>query len=219
MSRIEKMVAPLVLPFLLALVSCISTGPAPCNEGGVLFGDDFNEGRDCGWALYERAGATAEIRDGALHLITSQPGQIWWTNPGRNLADVILTANVRPVEGPNDNAYGLICRYQSAENFYVFLISSDGFYAIGKYQSGNNQVTYLTGEGQYQFSEEINQGTSANQMRASCIGDELALSVNGVPVATVNDSTFGSGDIGLAASTFESDTLEVAFDDVRAIAP
>ena len=219
-SRLKQATVLGVLTMLMmVLVGCLAAGPAPCNEGGMLFADDFNEERDCGWALYERAGATAEVRDGALHLTTSQPGQIWWTNPGRNLDNVILTTNVRPVAGPEDNAYGLICRYQSAENFYVFLISSDGYYAIGKYQSGSNQITYLSGEGQYQFSDTINQGTAGNRIRASCIGNELSLAVNGVPLATVSDSTFAGGDIGVAVSTFESGTLEVAFDDVEALAP
>ena len=103
--------------------------------------------------------------------------------------------------------------------FYVFLISGDGHYAIGKYQSGSPQVQYLSGEGQYAFSDVINQGESRNEIRASCVGNELSLSVNGVPLETVTDPTFVIGDIGLGASTFQPGTAVIEFDNLRVIAP
>lgn len=201
------------------LVACEESGPQPCDEGGTLFNDNFAAERDCGWALYNRSGAEAVIEEETLQLTTSQPGQLWWTNPGRTFDNLIVTAEATPLEGPVDNAYGLICRYQSAENFYVFLISSDGYYAIGKYQSGNTQITYLNEEGQYTASDAINQGTAQNQLRISCIGDELSLAVNGQHLETVADPTFVTGDMGIAASAFEPGTLTVAFDNVRVIAP
>ncbi|HEX6385765.1 MAG TPA: hypothetical protein VF177_13930 [Anaerolineae bacterium] len=193
--------------------------PDPCDSDGALLQDDFGGEQQCGWAVYNRGGAVVEISEGVLRISTSQPGQIWWTNPGRNFDDVIITVQARQVSGPNDNAYGVICRYQNTENFYIFLISGDGFYAIGKYQSGSSRVTYLSGDGEYQFSEIINQGVATNQIRASCIGNELSLSVNGLPLATVTDASFLSGDVGLGVSTLEPGTAVVHFDDVRVLRP
>lgn len=204
---------------LVLLAACQSGQVDACDEGGTLFGDAFEGERDCGWALYSRDGASSEISDGVLRLATSQPGQIWWTNPGRSFDDVIITADVMHASGPQDNAFGLICRYQSSDNFYIFLISSDGYYAIGKYQSGGNQIEYLTGEGEYVASEAINQGQAQNSMRASCMGNELSLMVNGELLESVTDPTFVSGDIGVGASTFESGELVVEFDNVRVLAP
>jgi hypothetical protein len=194
-------------------------GPEPCNEGGTLLTDDFEEDRNCGWILYDRTGAAAKITDGVMRLTTSQPGQIWWTNADRTFDDSITTAQFRQVSGPDDNAYGVICRYQSPENFYLFLISGDGYYAIGKYQTGNPQIEYLSGEGEYVFSEVINQGVAANEIRASCIGNELSMAVNSVPLATVTDPTFVTGDAGLGASTFQPGTTIIEVDGVQVIAP
>ncbi|MEJ2753337.1 MAG: hypothetical protein P8169_11780, partial [Chloroflexota bacterium] len=73
--------------------------------------------------------------------------------------------------------------------------------------------------GQYQFSELINQGIASNDIQASCIGNQLSLAVNGEPLLTVTDPEFASGDIGLAASTLQQGTVEVAFDDLRVFAP
>jgi len=185
----------------------------------ILFFDDFNGEQDCGWATYNRGGGIAEIENAAMQLTVSQPGQVWWTNPARDFDDVVIRAEARQVSGSNDNAYGLICRYQNEENFYIFLISGDGYYAIGKYQSGSENVQYLTGDGQFQQSDTINTGIASNEMQVSCVGNELTLEVNGTPLLTVTDPTFVTGDIGLAASTLQAETGVIEFDNVQVTPP
>ena len=211
----------LIFVALTLLVACNASGGsvAECNAGGALFADTFAGEATCGWALYNRGGAVVASEEDVLRMSTSQPGQIWWTNPGRNFDDTIISAQVRQVSGPNNNAFGLICRYQNEQNFYVFLISGDGYYTIGKYTSSNPTVTYLTADGKYQPSDAINQGLATNQIRASCIGNELSLAVNGIPLVTVTDPTFVIGDVGLAVSTLEQGTAVVEFDDFRVTAP
>ena len=206
---------------IMALVSCSLGDPQPdaCVGSGTLFQDDFGGEQECGWALYNQGGAVTEIADDVLRISTSQPGQIWWTNPGRNFDNVIVTVQARQSSGPDDNAYGIICRYQNEQNFYLFLISGDGYYAVGKYQSGNDQIVYLTENAQYQFSDVINQGVATNQVRASCIGNELSLAVNGLPLFTTTDPTFVTGDIGVGVSTLEPGTAVVEFDNIVVIAP
>lgn len=207
---------------LLSLTACglLGGGAADdCTGGGSLLQDDFGEGQDCGWALYNRSGAVIAIENGTMQVTTSSPGQIYWTNPGRQFDNVIMTVQARQVSGPNDNAYGLICRYQDESNFYLFLISGDGYYMIGKFQAELGKIEYLSGNGEFTFSDVINQGVATNQIRASCIGNELTLSVNGVPLATVTDTSFASGDVGVGASTFEPGAAVIQFDDLRVLAP
>jgi hypothetical protein len=130
-----------------------------------------------------------------------------------------MTVQARQTSGPNNNAYGVLCRYQDENNFYIFLISCDGYYAIGKYQTGEQQVTYLTPNQEYVSSDLINQGVATNLLRVSCIGNELSLSVNGLPLATVQDDSFSGGDVGLGVSTLEPGTAVVQFDDLLVLAP
>jgi hypothetical protein len=99
------------------------------------------------------------------------------------------------------------------------LISGDGYYAIGKYQSGNEQITYLTPDGQYQTSEAVNQGEANNRLEVSCIGNELSIAVNGIPLLTVSDPTFVVGDVGLGVSTLEPGTAVVEFDNFQVTLP
>lgn len=221
--RIKPGLVVLIL-FLVSLgvVSCLPdnlSGPEPCNEDGTLFNDQFDGSKNCGWSLYNGSGVTSQIEDGVLRISNSLSGEITWSVANRNFDDVIITAQARQTSGPDDNAYGVICRYQSSENFYVFLISGDGHYAIGKYQSSSPQITYLTGEGQYVFNDAINQGAAANEIRASCIGNELSLTVNGIPLDTVTDPTFVTGDIGVGASPFQPGTAVIDFEGIRVVAP
>jgi hypothetical protein len=205
---------------ILSLVACLADrGPDPCNEEGTLLNDDFEGEKVCGWVLYEGRGVSSRLEEGVLRLSNSLSGEIAWANAGKEFDDLIIDVDTYQAGGPDDNAYGVICRYQNPQNFYVFLISGDGHYAIGKYQSGSSQVQYLSGEGQYVYSDVINQGQSKNQMRVSCVGNELSLTVNGVPLETVTDPTFVIGDIGLGASTFQPGTAVIEFDNLRVIAP
>ncbi len=222
-SKIYRVSFPIILLLLTGLAAgCLPEnlqGPDPCNEGGTLLNDDFDGSKDCGWLLFNGRGITEEITEDSLRISNSLPGELAWANADRNFDDQIINVQARQVSGPDDNAYGVICRYQNEENFYVFLVSGDGHYAIGKYQSGSPQVQYLTGEGQYVFSEAINQGAAQNNIRANCIGNELSLAVNGIPLETVTDPTFVTGDVGLGASTFQPGTTVIDFDSIRVIAP
>lgn len=203
----------------LLTVACENSEPTDCAGGGALFADDFSGDQNCGWELYAQNGASTELANGDLVISTSQPGQIWWTNPGKEFADTVILVDTQVLDGPDDNALGVICRYQDSENYYVFLISGDGYYAIGRYQSGSDQITYLTGGGEYTPSEAINQGTAVNQLQVSCVGNDLTLAVNGVELEQVTDTAFANGDVGLAAGTFQPGTLQVRFSDMRVIAP
>lgn len=203
-----------------AIAACNTNDPEPllCNEGGALLRDDFSEGRDCGWLTYEQAGGSIVIADGVLTVSSSQPNEIRWTNPNREFEDVIIQVQAQQVGGPDDNAFGVICRYQNDRNFYLFLISGDGYYVIAKYQT-DSPVQYISGEGQFQYSDVINQGAALNSIEASCIGNQLSLKVNGIPLTTITDPTFVRGDIGLGASPFDPGATVIEFDDILVTAP
>jgi hypothetical protein len=105
---------------------------------------------------------------------------------------------------------GLICRHQDEENFYVLAIGTDGLAAIRKrYQGSDLEVL---GDGWVE-SASIHTGNASNHLRAECIGDRLALYVNGQLAVETTDSTIFSGDAGLLAGTFEHPNLDVLFDN------
>ena len=86
-------------------------------------------------------------------------------------------------------------------------------------QSGTDAIIYLTGNGEYQFSEVIQQGVQENTLRATCEGSELSLTVNGILLDSVTDDTFRMGDIGVGLTAFDLGSAVVEFDELRAIEP
>ncbi len=107
---------------------------------------------------------------------------------------------------------GVVCRMQDGQNYYFFEISYDGHYRIGKFWNG----TYsLIGMGAPKPSAAILVG-DYNQIWASCINNELSLTVNNTLVDTVYDNTFTSGDTGLCASADDTPGVIAAFDSFMA---
>ena len=222
MPRRRQIIALLTffLAMMVMLTACdLGVDEDACRTDTALLVDDFENGNACGWTIFDNNGLTTEIVDGNLLITTSQAGMIAWTNVNRDFTNVIIDVEARQVAGPDNNGYGVICRYRNEENFYVFLVSGDGYYTIGKYESGVSQIEYLTPNNEWAYSDLVNQGVAQNSIRASCIGDELSLAVNGIPVFTANDATHTSGDVGIGASTLEPGETQIRFDDFRVVEP
>lgn len=213
------------LLFIFFLCGCsllpADTTTSNCTTNGFLFADNFDEGNVCGWVEYDDRSERVTVENGTLQMTVNTTGFMAWTNPRNNFTDVEINAQTRQLSGPDNNAFGTICRYLDEDNFYLFLISGDGYYAIGKFQTGSSQIQYLTGESPNHFiaSDHINQGTATNQLRVRCIGNQLSLFVNGFLLEQVTDTSFESGDIGLAATVWEPGALSVEFDNVQVTLP
>jgi hypothetical protein len=180
--------------------------PAP---GDVLFSDDFSD-TSSGWDQENYDTGLTDYAAGEYQILVNEANYDYWANPGLNLSDVIIDVDTTRAAGPADNDIGVICRYQDVDNFYAMLISSDGFYAIAK-----NEGSGLSSLGQEQMlpSDAVNTDSAENHITASCIGQTLTLSVNGVQVAQVTDDSFASGDVGLIAGTYDSPGVDVRFDN------
>lgn len=121
----------------------------------------------------------------------------------------VMTYGLIPDQTSSPQAYyGVVCRYQDIDNYYFFEISYDGFYRIGKVWNG---VFSLIGMGAAKTSSAINIG-DYNQITATCVENELSLTINGIFIETVYDNTFTSGDTGLCASASNVPGIIAAFD-------
>ena len=139
----------------------------------------------------------------------------FWSTPGKSFKDVRLEVDVAKLSGPDENRIGLLCRFVE-NNYYFFMVSSDGFYTIAKFIAGN--VIQL-GQSEMQYSESVNTGLAVNHLRADCIGDTLVLFVNGTPVAQAQDTDLAQGDVGLLAGTFAQPGVDVIFDNFVVLQP
>jgi LysM repeat protein len=108
---------------------------------------------------------------------------------------VWVEAQAALLRGSASSGYGLLCRYQDEHNFYAFLISGDGRYAILKGEH------YLV---EWQTPAEEVDTEWPVILVATCRGPDLALSANDTELVSVRDpdpTPLPGGRVGLIVST------------------
>jgi len=177
--------------------------------GAILLEDHFDD-PGSGWVQWEDMGGGVDYGEGVFRIWLDEIRTDYVSTSGHDFADVRLSVSTFKAGGPDDNDFGLVCRHQDDDNFYAFLISSDGYAGILKMEDARR--TWLEQEGMLS-TDAIFQGAAINEVTALCVADHLALHVNGHLVTDVRDGTFVSGDVGLIAGTFEEGGVEIHFDD------
>ncbi len=203
-------VAALLLGGLLIAACSVSSAP-----GAVVFQDDFSRPIS-GWDRYYDATYSSDYHEGGYRIHVLEPNTDAWAIPHLDLADVQIEVDAAKLGGPDDNVYGVLCRYKDARNFYFFLVSSDGFSGIGVYKDGRRRL--LTDESLLP-SEAVYRGDALNHIRADCHGYQLRLFVNGILVAETQAAEWPSGDVGLIAGTYGQAGTEILFDNFSVLQP
>lgn len=183
----------------------------PEQSGNILFEDDFSD-PSSGWDRYDDTEGSADYYDGGYLIQVFTDNQFYFANPGLNdlPGDVRIEVEATKTNGPDDNSFGIICRYQDVGNFYRFIATSDGYAGIIIVQ--DNSMINLSGENLTPISSAL-AGNATNKIRVDCIGETLSLFVNGEEVLSVQDSTFLNGDVGLFAGSFDIIGTEILFDN------
>lgn len=182
---------------------------------GVLFQDDFSDSSS-GWdQLHTNEGMT-DYENGIFRINAQGGGSFYISKPNLNFSDVIITVEATKVAGSDDNYFGVLCHYQDVSNYYFLVISSDGYYGIGKVKE-NTQV--LLSSDNLLPSEEIFQGETTNYIKGSCVENVLTLYVNDQLLTRIEDKDFTSGDIGLIAGTNDAIGTEIHFDNFKVLEP
>jgi hypothetical protein len=206
---------------LLLLAITVACGPAKPTGAplppGVLFQDDFSN-PNSGWDKHAGVDVTTDFDDGKYLIAIADPGVDVWGRPGLDLTDVAFTADAQYVAGPANNEYGLICRYERGgdgkNSFYFFLVSSDGYFALGKVIKDVRSILSPP-EGSFQPTSALLPAQDAvNQLQAVCQGDHMSMAVNGTSVGDFTDADLAHGDIGLIAGTFDDGGVRIHFDNV-----
>lgn len=185
-------------------------------SGEVLFQDDFSD-PSSGWdQQIDDTSRVLEYFDGYYRIQVEGSHQLLWTGPAMQFSDVHLETDMIKVIGSSDDAFGLVCRAEDANNYYFFVISSDGYYGIGKSINGEQELINAPG---MLPADEISLGKAKNHLRADCIGERLELFINGHEIAKVIDSQFTHGRVGILASTLEASENVVLFDNFSVLNP
>jgi hypothetical protein len=207
-----------VIAALTLLIS--SCSPYSSVEGAevvYLFRDGFTD-TDGGWETVENEFGSTGYYNGAYRIFINQPDYYLWSNPRDQVfIDVRIEVDATKMAGPDTNDIGVICRYKDPGNFYVFSISSDGYYGVSKFINGEEQ--WIGMEAPQLDNVTIRTGTATNHIRADCIQQKLSLHVNGKHLIDVIDGDLSQGNVGLIAGTWDTPGTDVLFDNFLVIQP
>jgi hypothetical protein len=181
--------------------------------GQKLFKDDFSD-PNSGWGTEKVDNHEMLYSDGKYKMIMLAKETFVYANPNnQDYRDIEVNVDAEPQGSFNDNYYGVICRIQDNDNFYMASVSGDGFIEIDKYSGGNFSVLGIT----YRAGEDFSNGKT--QLVVSCVGDAISVYANGLLMQRVNDSTFNKGQVGLTVGAYNNPPATVLFDNFVLYAP
>jgi hypothetical protein len=176
----------------------------------VLFSDDFSDASK-NWDQVSDSSGSTDYYNEAYRIIVNATNYSAWANPGNeSFVDTRIEVEAVKNGGPDDNVFGIICRYMDSNQFYYGVVSSDGYYGIMKMSSSGTQPI---GRDSMHESDRITQGAASNQIRFDCVGSTLTLYVNGFLLDRQNDSDYTTGNVGLLAGTFATTGTDILFDN------
>jgi hypothetical protein len=184
-------------------------GPDYSEVDGVLYADDFDD-HSGGWEVFSGADRAQGYADDGYFIEVTKPDWTAWALAGRTLDDVVIDVDTLLEKSTLDNGWGVLCRYQDERNYYSLTIANGGHYTIKALSNGVWETLQDWGH-----SDAIRSGKGAsNHITASCVGDTLSLSANGVLLAEVQDDRFANGDVGLSSIVYETTDTRVLFDNL-----
>jgi hypothetical protein len=151
-----------------------------------------------------------------------EAGRLVFTLEGRNqpavsvqegiFGDAVIEVEAASLAGPEDNALGIVARYQDNDNYYAFVVSADGYHAVLHFVDGS-----LIWDQKWEFDSEgaVEPGMAANDLQLVAEGRSLYFYVNGNLRGAVLDALWTEGQVGVFAAVFDEPGVQVGFDRWR----
>jgi len=175
----------------------------------VLFQDDFSD-EQSGWLIGSSVYDLKAYSPEGFMILVNAPHTKSWSLPGMRFSDISLSVTARKLAGPENNSFGVLCRFQDSHNYYSFLVGSDGYYGVVKVLNGTET---LLGSPVMDYSVDILPFDAENNITAECSGDTLSLTVNDTLLISVQDSDLSYGDVGLVVESRDEGDLAMLFNN------
>jgi hypothetical protein len=174
----------------------------------LVYDDDFSD-PSSGWDDAFDRYTTKQYGNNKYYVEITTSNLVAWGLANRKVADFRIQVDAAPEEGPNNNGYGILFRFQDRDNFYRFDISGDGFFLLSKFHNGE-WVTLVP----WTATSAVNVGHNTNRLAVEAVGSQIRVYANDDLLAEVEDDTLDEGNFGFFASTFSEPNLTVSFDDI-----
>jgi hypothetical protein len=209
----------LVVILLASIAACSGATPTPVKPTPViLFQDNFTDPTS-GWSRLDATGGVADYGKDYLHISVITPKTMIMTNPGKAFSgDVSIQVDAHKLDGSDDNYFGVMCHYQNADNYYLFMITNDGYSGIVMRKDGMD--TIISPGLKFLPMQGIKKGSAVNHIQVDCIGEQLTLYANGVQVSLAYNDKLTGGDVGLAVRSGNLEgTVDIRFDHFTVYSP
>lgn len=205
-------------------------------SSGKYFQEDFN-GTPSNWSQFVINGSkvpkggnpqlvqgnfgtmSVGVKDGFLVFDLGSNGQwVYSTYDAQQYDDVRVDISAEN-RGSNDNAVGLICRYDGTQ-WYEFDVANTGLYAIyeAAIQSDQTVIYSKLADGGY---SKYRSGKDTNQLSITCQARTLTFLINGFQVKQIDDNQYElkSGKIGVSVLSNVTPPTTVGIDWVKISQP
>ncbi|MCL6583640.1 MAG: DUF1080 domain-containing protein [bacterium] len=181
---------------------------------GNGFFEDFNRGRADNW-IDDESGVWSAT-DGVYRMTGTGVGALRASCYNAPFDNFTYQIDVRRTQGNPDASQGMIFRLSPTGNFYVFAITSSGYYGAFKFDSRNGYELIP-----WTPTSAVKQGLKAwNSLKVICSGPTIEFLVNGTSLKTIKDnSPYLSGMVGVFAVDEQMEAQGskpiVDFDNIR----
>jgi hypothetical protein len=195
MGRITRTVAAVGVVLVVTTGVC---GPALA-QGETIYETQFPDPAQAAaeWSGFPKGatevtakGYTAAFTPGALTVTLDGAINAWFSpDLGKLPADQAVEARIGSSTGDDSALFGVACRAELHSVGYVFLVGTDGYYTIGRFDGGKGKaIVNAKGTKRTRTVDP----TGFNIVRGECVGKKqvtLTLFVNGERVASVVDKS------------------------------
>ncbi len=208
----EAQGAPVTQQLPAATPTPQQSAPVASGSTNVLFTDDFSDEGE--WVLYDNEDVSERIEN--EEYVVEFPGTDFYNSYAfsnaqpDSVADVSVSFDVRLIDGTLDSGgVGGVCRISDAPASYYFEIDFTGLATIG-YVAPPETAAILESVS----SVDVRTDGTYNQVKFECIGDQLALYLNGELIVQATSDLHTSGGIAFAAYSVNNGPLTVGIDNL-----
>ncbi len=207
-----RVVSAVVALACASLACSLPSIPGGDGAGDALFHDAYSDSNS-GWDTYsDEYGSVAYVDNELAFEVLQEQSIIQSVYSSEEFRDVRIAVDVTVDPDATDPGYSILCGFRNYDNYYSLGFGKDGYYAITKVVKGETTVlTYDTNE--WIQSDTIETDKKSYKAEAVCANGSLELIVDGTSVAKVEDTSFPSGDVGLAVLTFQEAHARASFDN------
>jgi len=167
---------------IIALVNFLMPFTSVGQEGQIVFNDEFVDNRSK-WDQYITKEAFLGILNDNYVFEHKRPTGAWTSSipvPFETQGNFVIEADFTKISGIDNHGYGILWGGKDSKNLFVFLISGDGHYQIGKTSNGTFIAII-----KWQPSSAISKSNSKNNLQIKKIGREYIFLANSQELARI----------------------------------